>query len=111
MPGLLRGVARTAAIAGTATAVSGRVQRRQAEKYAGRDAQIYADREAAYQQTQQQQPQYAPPPQQYAAPPPPPAPAASQSDVIEQLKQLGELKAQGILTEEEFAAQKAKLLG
>ena len=50
MPGLLRGVARTAVIAGTASAVSGRVQRRQAEKFAGRDAQIYADRQQAYQQ-------------------------------------------------------------
>ena len=50
MPGLLRGVARTAAIAGTASAVSGRVQRRQAEKFADRDAQIYADRQAAYNQ-------------------------------------------------------------
>ncbi len=103
MPGLIRGVARTAVVAGTATAVSGRVQRRQAEKYASRDAQIYAEREQAYQQ------QAAPPPQQAAPPPPPPA-APSQGDVIEQLKQLGELHAQGILTDEEFAAQKAKLL-
>ncbi len=105
MPGLLRGVARTAVIAGTATAVSGRVQRRQAEKYTDRDAQIYADRNAAYQQdVQAQQPQYAPPP-------PPPAPAApAGGDVIEQLKQLGDLHAQGILTDEEFAAQKAKVL-
>lgn len=100
MPGLLRGVARTAAIAGTATAVSGRVQRRQAEKFASRDAQIYADREAAYQQ------QAAPPPAAASAPPP----SAGESDVIAQLKQLGELRDQGILTEEEFAAQKAKLL-
>ncbi len=103
MPGLIRGVARTAVIAGTATAVSGRVQRRQAEKYADRDANIYAQREQAYEQ--QMAPQQAP------APAPAPAPAAGQGDVIEQLKQLGELKAQGILTEEEFAAQKAKLLG
>ena len=101
MPGLIRGVARTAVIAGTATAVSGRVQRRQAEKYADRDANIYAQREQAYEQ--QMAPQQAPTPA--------PAPAAGQGDVIEQLKQLGELKAQGILTEEEFAAQKAKLLG
>jgi Short C-terminal domain len=97
MPGLLRGVARTAVVAGTATAVSGRVQRRQAAKYADRDAEIAAQREQAYQQ------QTAPPPQ---------APqAASQADVIEQLKGLAELKAQGVLTEEEFAAQKAKILG
>lgn len=108
MPGLIRGVARTAAIAGTASAVSGRVQRRQAEKFAERDAEIYAQRNAAYQQAQAQQ-----------APPPPPAPVAAapapaapdQSAVIEQLRQLGELHQQGILTDEEFAAQKAKLLG
>jgi hypothetical protein len=102
MPGLLRGVARTAVVAGTATAVSGRVQRRQAEKYATRDANIYAQREQAYEQ------QMAPPP---PPPPAPPAAAPSQADTIEQLKQLGELKAQGILTEEEFAAEKAKILG
>ena len=99
MPGLIRGVARTAVIAGTATAVSGRVQRRQAEKYAGRDAQIDADRDAAYQQ-------------QTAAAAPAPAPAAAgEGDMIAQLKQLAELHDQGILTDEEFAAQKAKLLG
>jgi hypothetical protein len=104
MPGLLRGVARTAVVAGTATAVSGRVQRRQAEKYAGRDAQIYAQREQAYAD------------QQAAAAPPPPAPEpaapeASSADTITQLKELAELKTQGILTDEEFAAQKAKILG
>ncbi len=101
MPGLLRGMARTAVVAGTATAVSGRVQRRQAEKFAGRDAQIAAEREAAYQQ------QYAP--QQYAAPPEP-APAAPAPDLVSELKQLAELRDQGILTDDEFAAQKAKLL-
>jgi hypothetical protein len=102
MPGLLRGVARTAVVAGTATAVSGRVQRRQAAKFADRDAQIAADRERAY----QEQSMAAPPaqmPQQRSAP--------DASDTLEQLKQLGELKAQGVLTEEEFAAQKAKILG
>jgi hypothetical protein len=101
MPGLLRGVARTAVVAGTASAVNGRVQRRQAAKFADRDAQIYAQQEAAYQQQ-------APPP----PPPPPPQPvAAPETDVIAQLKGLAELKDQGILTEEEFAAQKAKILG
>jgi hypothetical protein len=90
MPGLLRGVARTAVIAGTATSVSNRVSKRQGERWAGQEQQQYA--------------QQAPPPQ--AA-----APAAGGSSTIEQLKELGELKAQGILTEEEFAAQKAKLLG
>lgn len=107
MPGLLRGVARTAAVAGTATAVSGRVQRRQAEKFASRDANIYAQREQAYEQAAPQQ-QYAPPPQEYAPPPPP---AAAADDTLEQLQKLGDLKAQGILTEEEFAQQKAKILG
>ena len=105
MPGLLRGVARTAVVAGTATAVSGRVQRRQAEKFAGRDAQIYADRQEAYQQ--QAAPTYEPP----AAPPPPPPASGGESDMITQLKQLGELHDQGILTDDEFSAQKAKVLG
>jgi hypothetical protein len=93
MPGLLRGVARTAVVAGTATAVSGRVRRRQESRWA-----------------QQEEEQYA---QQAVAPPPPSQapPAAAESSVIAQLKQLGELKQQGILTDEEFAAQKAKLLG
>jgi putative oligomerization/nucleic acid binding protein len=86
MPGLLRGVARTAAIAGTATAVSNRVSRRQGQRWA-----------------QQEEAQQAP------AAPAAPAPAAG-SSTIDQLKELGELKAQGILTDEEFAAQKAKLL-
>ena len=98
MPGLLRGVARTAAIAGTATAVSGRVQRRQAEKFAARDANIYAQREQAYEQ------QVAP----QAAPAPAPAPAGD--DKLDQLQKLGDLKAQGILTDAEFEAQKAKIL-
>jgi Short C-terminal domain len=111
MPGLLRGVARTAVVAGTATAVSGRVQRRQADKYAERDAHAAAERSQAYEQEMgQQQPQYAAPPQQQYAPPPPPA-ETSQADVISQLKQLGELRDAGVLTEDEFAAQKAKLLG
>jgi len=97
MPGLIRGVARTAVIAGTATAVSGRVQRRQAEKYADRDAQIYASREQAY--------------EQQMAPAPAPAPAAAPADdPIAKLKELAELHDQGILTDDEFAAQKAKLL-
>ncbi len=95
MPGLLRGVARTAVVAGTATAVSGRVRRRQESRWAGQEEQQYA----------QQQAQQAPPPAAPAA-----APGGEES-MIDQLKQLGELKDQGILTEEEFAAQKAKLLG
>ncbi|HZB67383.1 MAG TPA: SHOCT domain-containing protein [Ornithinibacter sp.] len=106
MPGLLRGVARTAVVAGTATAVSGRVQRRQAAKFADRDAQAAADRTVAYQQDMAAQ---APPPV-YAAPPPAPA-AGPSPDVVSQLRELAQLRDDGILTEEEFAAQKAKLLG
>jgi Short C-terminal domain/Domain of unknwon function (DUF3824) len=93
MPGLMRGVARTAVVAGTATAVSNRVSRRQANRWAAQDQQQY----------DQQQQQYAQP--QYAPPPPAPAP-----DPIEQLKELAALKAQGILTDAEFEAQKAKIL-
>jgi hypothetical protein len=100
MPGLLRGVARTAVVAGTASAVSGRVQRRQAEKFAERDAQTVAQRDAAYQQQVAAQ----------APPPPEPAPAAA-TDVVAQLQGLADLKDRGILTEEEFAAQKSKILG
>jgi hypothetical protein len=94
MPGLIRGVARTAVIAGTATSVSNRVSRRQARRWGAE--------EAAQEPPPQQ---YAPPPQQYAAP----APEAP--DPIEQLKELAALKDQGILTEEEFSAEKAKILG
>jgi hypothetical protein len=91
MPGLLRGMARTAVVAGTATAVSNRVSRRQADRWAQQDATAYG------------QPAY--------AEPPPAAPAPAGPDPIEQLKQLGELHAQGVLTDEEFAAQKARVLG
>lgn len=97
MPGLLRGVARTAVVAGTASAVNGRVQRRQAERFADRDAQIYADRAQAYQQVA---------PQPAAA-----APAPAGDDTITKLQQLGDLHAQGVLTDDEFAAQKARILG
>jgi hypothetical protein len=109
MPGLLRGVARTAVVAGTATAVSGRVQRRQAENFAERDAQIYADREAAY---VAQATAAAPPPPMPVAPAAPPAAAApaAATDTLSQLERLGALMAQGLLTQEEFAAQKAKIL-
>ena len=95
MPGLIRGVARTAAIAGTATAVSNRVSRRQAGRWA----------------SQEQQQQYAqePPPQQYAPPPPPP-PQTGMDDKLAQLKELGELKAAGVLSEPEFGQQKARIL-
>ena len=105
--GLLGGIARTAVVAGTASAVSGRVQRRQANKFAEKDAATAAKQQEAYdaQMAQQQPP---PPPQQpvyQQPPPPPPAPAGGISDeAIEQLKELGALKEQGILTEEEFVA-------
>jgi hypothetical protein len=103
MPGLLRGMARTAVVAGTATAVSNRVSRRQANRWA-------QDDQSAYTQPQYAEPQYASP--HYAQPaPPPPAPASSGTDdMLEQLRQLAELKDQGILTDEEFAAQKARIL-
>ena len=93
---LLRGMARTAVVAGTATAVSNRVSRRQAGRWAEQDR----ERQLAYQQDVA-----------------PPAPAAAQSTTddmtrkIDQLKQLGDLKAQGVLTDEEFEAQKRQLLG
>ncbi|MBP7630627.1 MAG: SHOCT domain-containing protein [Acidimicrobiales bacterium] len=107
MPGLLRGVARTAVVAGTASAVSGRVQRRQAERFADRDAAIYAQRQDAY--AQQVQAQAPPAPVAYAAQPAAPA-AAPAVDVVTQLKELAGLRDAGILTEEEFLAQKAKVL-
>ena len=104
MPGLLRGVARTAVVAGTATAVSNRVSRRQANRWSQQSEPQYAP-----------QPQYYEPPPQYAPPAPaapaPAAPAPAAPDPIEQLTQLAALKNQGILTEEEFAAQKARILG
>jgi hemolysin activation/secretion protein len=103
--GLIRGMARTAVVAGTATAVSNRVSRRQGNRWAEKDQQ-QADAEADEQQ------QAAPPQQADAPPPPPPQPQApTESDMLTQLQQLGELKAAGVLTEEEFAAQKAKILG
>jgi hypothetical protein len=101
MPGLLRGVARTAVVAGTATAVSNRVSRRQANRWAA-EGEMYQPRTPAYAYEGQQQ--------AYAEPPPAAA-APDKSQRIEQLKELADLKAQGILTEEEFAAQKAQILG
>jgi hypothetical protein len=98
MPGLLRGVARTAVIAGTATTVSNRVSRRQAGRWAAKDQEQYGDQQYA---DQQQQPQY-------AAPPPPAA--DPMQDKLDQLKQLGELKDQGVLSDEEFQQQKTRIL-
>jgi len=92
--GLLRMATRTAVVAGTATAVSGRVARRQANKY-----------------DQQQQQQYAPEQPQYAPAPPPPAAAPPEDDLNSKLQLLAALHGQGVLTDEEFASAKAKLLG
>ncbi|WP_405871321.1 MULTISPECIES: SHOCT domain-containing protein [unclassified Streptomyces] len=91
MPGLIRGVARTAAVAGTATAVSHRVSRRQQGRWA--------------QQQAAEQPDAAP------APPPPTQSADDPNNTIAQLKELGELKAQGVLTDAEFEEQKSRILG
>jgi len=96
MPGLLRGVARTAVIAGTATSVSNRVSRRQANRWASQEAQ--------QQPPQQQQ-------QQYYEPAPAPAPAAPEVDTVAQLRELAKLRDDGILTDEEFSAEKRKILG
>jgi hypothetical protein len=98
MPGLLRGVARTAVVAGTATAVSNRVSRRQANRWAAQEQQ------QAYQQQAYQEPAY-------EQPAPPPAPADDMDAKLAQLKQLGELKTQGVLSDEEFEAQKRRILG
>jgi hypothetical protein len=88
--GLLRMAARTAVVAGTATAVSGRVARRQAARY------------------DDQQPQYVEQPQQYAEPAPAPS---EQDEQISKLQDLAQLNKQGVLSDEEFAAAKAKILG
>jgi hypothetical protein len=104
MPGLMRGMARTAAVVGTATATRNAVNRRQADK----NAQAYAQATNAANAQQAPPPQaYAQPAQEYYAPPV----QAQQEDVITQLERLGALYAQGLLTDQEFAAQKAALLG
>jgi hypothetical protein len=86
---LLRGVARVAVVAGTATAVSNRVSRRQANRWSEQDEQAYQEQQAQA---------------------PPPEDAAPQQDKLEQLKQLGELRDAGVLTEAEFEVQKEKIL-
>ena len=93
MPGLLRGIARTAVAAGTFTAVSNRVSRRQQNRWARQDEQQYHEQQGRAQ-----------------AQATPVATAAPPRDAAQQLKDLADLKAQGILTDEEFAAQKAKIL-
>jgi hypothetical protein len=96
MPGLIRGIARTAVVAGTASAVGGRVRHRQDQKWAAQGA---PQAQPAYQAP----PAYAQPvPEQRSVPAPP--------DKLQQLKDLGELKAQGVLTQQEFDAEKAKIL-
>ena len=97
--GLIGGMARTAVVAGTATAVSNRVSRRQANRWS-------AQQEPAPPPPQQQYQE--PPPPAYAPPPPPPADDGP--DMLDQLQKLGELRDAGVLTEAEFAAQKAKIL-
>ena len=90
--GLLRMATRTAVVAGTATAVSGRVARRQAGRYE--------------QQAPAPQPEY-----QQPAPPPPAAVAPAEDDSMAELQKLAQLHTQGVLTDEEFSAAKAKILG
>ena len=98
MPGLIRGVARTAVVAGTATAVSNRVSRRQVNRWSARGEMPG-------------QPQEAQPDPYQQAPPPAPAPAAPPADPVHELRELAKLRDDGILTEEEFAAEKRKILG
>jgi hypothetical protein len=99
MPGLIRGVARTAVVAGTATAVSNRVSRRQGNRW------------AQQQESQQPAPQQAPAPTYAPAPPPPAAaPATSSTDRVAALKDLADLKAAGVLTELEFEREKERIL-
>ena len=93
MPGLLRGIARTAVVAGTATAVSNNVSRRQAGRWAAKEQE---------QQQAEAQPAYAPPPQQRAG--------SDMEDKLSQLKDLGALKEQGVLTDAEFEVQKSRIL-
>jgi len=88
--GLLRGIARTAVVAGTASAVGGRVRHRQDQKWARQDAEA-AEPEPPYEEPQEPS-------------------AGPAKDRLQQLKELGELKAQGVLTEQEFATEKAKVL-
>lgn len=124
MPGLLRGIARTAIVAGTATAVSNRVSRRQAGRWAAQDAPPAGYAPAGYAPGGYATGGYAsggygdagyaeqaPPP----PPPPPPTPGdgggSGGADTLAQLRELGELRSQGVLTEQEFEDQKRRILG
>jgi len=101
MPGLLRGMARTAAVVGTASAVSGRVQHKQQQKYAAQDEKAYQEQQAqqAYAAQQAQQAQQAA------------APAVDFDAQLAQLAQLGQLKDQGVISAAEFEAKKKQILG
>lgn len=103
--GLIGGMARTAVVAGTATAVSNRVSRRQAGRWAAQEQASYPQETYAPPPPPPAQPAYSPPAAVYAPEPAEPAP-----DVLAQLEKLGSLRAAGVLTEEEFAAQKARIL-
>jgi hypothetical protein len=105
-PGLLGMAARTAVVAGTATAVSGNVQRRQQSR--AQDAQAQADAEAQQAQYEAEQAQYAA--QQQATPPPAAAAPGPESALLDQLNQLSQLHNAGVLSDAEFTAAKAKLL-
>jgi Short C-terminal domain len=94
-PGLIGMAARTAVVAGTASAVSGRVQRRQQRRFAEEDAQYVERQSYAMEQGMEQGAGYAP----------------AEPDYVSQLEQLAQLKAQGIITEEEFEAKKKQILG
>ena len=102
--GLVRSVGRTAVVAGTATAVVGGVRHRQSQRWAGQDQQSEAEAQAAYQQGQIDAIAQAPPPM---APAPP---VAEAPDVLTQLERLGTLRDEGVLTDAEFSAEKAKIL-
>lgn len=106
-PGLVGMAARTAVVAGTATAVSGNVARRQQARAADKQAEQQAAEQQQWEAQQYEAQQAAPPP----PPPPPAAPASGGVDVVAELQKLAALKDQGILTDAEFAAAKAKLLG
>jgi hypothetical protein len=102
-PGLVRGVARTAVVAGTASVVAGGVRHRQEQRWANQeqekyDQQVQAQQAAAYQEQQAYAPQAAPAP-------------AAEPDYMAEIEKLGQLKAQGIITDEEFQAKKKQLLG
>lgn len=108
-PGLVGTVARTAVVAGTATATAGAVNRHQAKKAA--EKQANADEQAADQQAYQPPPPaYQPPPPAYQAPAPEPA-AGGEDDLVSQIAQLAKLREAGVLSDAEFSAAKGKLLG